>query len=494
MRAAAYYRISDDASGERAGVTRQKEDCVARCAREGWQVVAEFCDNDLGASTRSRKPRPEYAAMLKAADAGQFDLIIAYSNSRLTRRPMELEGLIQLHERTGVRIVTVVSGDDNLSTADGRMVARIKASVDAAEAERSAERTSRAARQRAEKGLSWCSRRPFGYGPDGTSTSPAAPELRTYYERVHARRPDFAVPPDVELAVLAARIPREAQLLRDAYTAILAGASVRGIAQRWNEAGVSTSTGARWHGASVSQLLRNPRNAGRRTRGRDAKRVEVGPAAWPAIVDETTFRAVVAILTEPGRRVGPDRERKYLLTGIALCGKCGAPMGSGRATSTGAWVYTCKRHHHLSRAGEPVDDLVARMVAGLLSRPGMVARLTASDEPAGPDLNAEAVALRSRLDSLAVEFADGLLTASQLRAATERLRARLGEVESRMRAASRAPVLAELVGVADVAARWEALPLDRKRAVVAALLTVTILPAGRGRGFKSRTVRLEPRI
>jgi site-specific DNA recombinase len=114
-------------------------------------------------------------------------------------------------------------------------------------------------------------------------------------------------------------------------------------------------------------------------------------------------------------------------------------MGSGRATSTGAWIYTCKAHHHLSRAGEPVDELVSDVVVGILSRPDAVAAITAPAEADGPDLNVEAVALRAQLDSLAVEFADGVLTDSQLRIGTERLRARLGEVETRMRTSPAPP-------------------------------------------------------
>jgi site-specific DNA recombinase len=39
---------------------------------------------------------------------------------------LELEDLIKLHEETGVIFQTVVSGQDDLSTSDGRMVACIK--------------------------------------------------------------------------------------------------------------------------------------------------------------------------------------------------------------------------------------------------------------------------------------------------------------------------------------------------------------------------------
>ena len=79
----------------------------------------------------------------------------------------EVEDLIELHNRYGTRLHTVVSGDDDLSTADGRMTARIKASVDAAEAERTSERARRAKQQAAVEGRHRGGPRPFGWESDG---------------------------------------------------------------------------------------------------------------------------------------------------------------------------------------------------------------------------------------------------------------------------------------------------------------------------------------
>ena len=129
IRACLYLRISNDPDGEREGVDRQEEDGRKLAANRGAEIVRVYMDNDIGASDLSKKPRIDYPRMLADAEAGEFDVIIAYSNSRITRRPRELEDLIQLHERTGgrVRIWTCVSGDDDLSTADGQMVARFEA-------------------------------------------------------------------------------------------------------------------------------------------------------------------------------------------------------------------------------------------------------------------------------------------------------------------------------------------------------------------------------
>jgi NAD(P)-dependent dehydrogenase (short-subunit alcohol dehydrogenase family) len=57
MRAAVYTRISQDATGQRAGVTRQLEDCEALADRLGWEVTHRYGDNDLSAYSGRTRPR-----------------------------------------------------------------------------------------------------------------------------------------------------------------------------------------------------------------------------------------------------------------------------------------------------------------------------------------------------------------------------------------------------------------------------------------------------
>lgn len=153
-RCAIYCRISLDASGEEAGTQRQEADCLALAERLGLEVVKVFVDNDLGASTRSRaKSCPAYDRMLAEAKSGNFSTIVAYSNSRLTRRSSEWLKLIELTNSGSVTIRTVVSGSHDLSTADGR--AMTIAVWDGAEDERISVRLKAAHRHEAQQGRVW---------------------------------------------------------------------------------------------------------------------------------------------------------------------------------------------------------------------------------------------------------------------------------------------------------------------------------------------------
>ncbi|MGL5441725.1 MAG: recombinase family protein [[Mycobacterium] stephanolepidis] len=96
MLALIYTRISKDRAGAGLGVDRQREDCQKLADSLGWTVVETFSDNDISAF--SGKRRPAYEAMLAALDAGKAQAVIAWHTDRLHRKPMELEGFIELCE------------------------------------------------------------------------------------------------------------------------------------------------------------------------------------------------------------------------------------------------------------------------------------------------------------------------------------------------------------------------------------------------------------
>lgn len=446
--AAIYCRISNDREGRELGVERQEDDCRALAQRLRLDVADVFIDNDISASTRSRKKRPAFEQLMSRAEAGEFAAILAYSNSRLTRRPMEYERLIRLVEQHRTRIATAVSGEVDLSNADGRALGRTMAAWDAAEAERTGERVARAGRQRAESGEFWGGHRPFGYEQSGLG-------LRS----------------------------GEAAELAAAYQQVLAGVPLSAITRDMNARGLTTAGGGPWVYSSLRRTLLNPRNAGLvKHRGE-----VLGPAKWPAVVSEDTWRATVTLLSDPARRTTTGNRASYLLSGLAVCGGCGGSITSGgvKRSSGGAvgWrrIYVCRAHKCVGRRQDWVDEFVSEVIVERLSRPDAADLLVDQDAPDFAVVRAEISALRVRLDGLADAYAVGEIDRDQMRTGTVRLRARLDGLEATQAHVSRAPVLAELVGVPDVRAAWDALNLDRQRAVVEILMTVTLHPGGGGR-------------
>jgi Resolvase, N terminal domain len=122
MRAAVYTRISQDATGQRAGVTRQLEDCEALADRLGWEVTHRYGDNDL--SAYAGDTRPGFEAMLKALADSEFGAVICWHPDRLVRSMGDLQRLSAIADGGQVQLRTVnaaVAADYGVSD-EGRAV------------------------------------------------------------------------------------------------------------------------------------------------------------------------------------------------------------------------------------------------------------------------------------------------------------------------------------------------------------------------------------
>ncbi len=445
MRAVIYTRISKDREGAGLGVDRQLEDCEQLAAAMGWNVVEVFSDNDI--SAYGGKRRPGYLAMCEALEDGKADAVIAWHTDRLHRSLTELESFVELCDRRKLEVRTVRTGTIDLSTPSGRMVAGMLAVAARHEVEHSIERQRRAKLQAAMDGKFRGGRRSFGFESDGMT-------LRE----------------------------EEAAAIRDATRKLLAGVSIGQCVREWNEAGLVTSfSGKKWTARDFRKVILRPRNASLVTHQGEI----IGEGQWPAIVDADDYRALVALLGDPSRRNSPDVERKYLGSGLYVCGKCGARMFSAtqRGGAKAKWrkIYKCSASAHLGRVAEPLDKFVTDLVIGRLSRPDAEIAL-GSDVTDAADLSVERVGLQARLDELAALFADGAIDGSQLRRGSEELRSRLTVLDQRLDEARAASALADLVlSGEDLRQAWKRLPVDVQSRVVDALMTVTILPAPKGR-------------
>ena len=265
--------------------------------------------------------------------------------------------------------------------------------------------------------------------------------------------------------------PDTAPLVREAYKDFLAGRTLSAIARDWNDRGVTTGYGNPWTQAALSQLLRSPRYAGLRAYDGDI----VGEAQWEAIVPEATWRRAVTKITDPGRRSGGTGKAAYLGTGILLCGICGATVRKGQRSRDKVPFYRCNAAHHLGRSTGPVDDVLSALLVRRLAQPDALA-----DPEPDDGLDAERRDLMARLGNLATDYADGVLTRDQMRAGTERIRARLTDLDRRMQRAETA-ALASLTGTGpdpedDALRKWADAPLHLRRTALSLLVTAWLLP------------------
>jgi site-specific DNA recombinase len=462
-RAAIYARISSDRTGAGLGVERQEEECRTLAERLGLTVVEVYTDNDV--SAYSGKPRPGYRALLAAIRAGQVDAVLVWHTDRLHRSMAELLDYIAACQTRDVPTHSVTSGPLDLSTPSGKMTAKIAAAVAEQEIEHMIERK-RAARVQAAAAGKWPGgRRPFGYEADGVTVNQA-----------------------------------EADAIRWAASQLLAGMSLNAIVAKMNDRGLRTSTGKVWRPTELRRSLIRPRNAGLMVHNGEV----VGRAEWPAILDDDTWRGVCAVLGDPARRTNTTVARRWLLSGLALCGVCGDPVRSFSAgTSRGRTtkpVYTCRTGKHIVRDAAELDAYVEAVIIERLSQADARDLLAPDQRGDGDGLYLRDAALRARLDELGRLYGEGTIDARQLAEATATIRHQREQITAELVAASRGSVLAGVADAADPATAWAGLDLSRKRAIVDTLIEVVILPAKRGRRpgwqpgnsyFDPATVRVE---
>src|SRR5699024_4317942 len=119
-----------------------------------------------------------------------------------------------------------------------------------------------------------------------------------------------------------------------------------------------TSRGKPWSTYAARYLLGNPIYAGFI---RYSKTGELYPVAegdkWQTIVAEASWRRATARLEHNQSKV--DRrgnQPRYLLSGVARCGRCGAAMVAGQ-NERRVPTYRCGSKSHLSRQRELVDAM-----------------------------------------------------------------------------------------------------------------------------------------
>lgn len=454
---------------------RQEDDCRQLAQQLGWTVEEVYADNDV--SAYSGKPRPAYLRMLADLEAGRIRGILAWHPDRLHRSPLELEHFITLVEKHAVRVHTVRAGHYDLSTPSGRAVARTVGAWARYESEHKSDRIRRAREQQALAGRFHGGQRPYGFEKDGVTL-----------------RPD------------------EAAEIVKAIDGVIAGVSLRSIVRDMNQRGVPTATGrSQWTGVVLREILCRPRVAGLSSLHGEI----VGKAEWPALVPEETWRAAKTILEDPSRRTNQRGGTvRWLGSGIYVCGVCGCrELRASTSGSKRKHAYRCRARDysgdpggHVVRSCEDVDGYVEATIVERLKRDRVTDLLV--DQPdtaaAAASLRIESAAVTERLDQLAGMFAEGQISASQLAAGTEKLRTRAGEIAAELAELGKRSPLSLVAGAPDIERLWfgtepdrsDGLALGARRAIVDALMTVTILraPSGRSRDglyFDPEYVRIE---
>jgi hypothetical protein len=281
----------------------------------------------------------------------------------------------------------------------------------------------------------------------------------------------------------------EALVIKEAEDRILAGESLRSICLDFNERGVPTSGGTRWRAGPLRRILMNPRLWGKRT----YKGTVVGKGEWPSILDEATGARLIRRLQ---LNQGTQPARKYLLSGILRCGKCGTRMRAASSKNGGCYICAPPPDgcNGVQVNRPKVDAFVEEMALASLVSAELGKRLRRA--ATGPKIDetkviGELADARARQAELAEMFAAGEIGRSEWLTARRSLEDRINRAEAQFSKVTDTGPLTSLVGQANVGALWDRLPTLRRRAVIDALFDrITILPGGQGK--RCSPARVQP--
>jgi site-specific DNA recombinase len=442
--AAIYTRISHDPSGERLGVQRQEADCLEEAKRRGWSVAKVYVDDDLSAFN-PKKSRPAYQRLLSDIQLGVRDGVMIWRLDRLHRQPRELEEFIVLCDKHHVALATV-TGDVDLSTSQGRLLARAWGAFAAHESEVKGERMARASLDRARRGIVHSASRPYGYRRGGLTVN-----------------------------------PNEATVIKEAARRILAGDTLRGIAFDFDRRGIPTTKGSNWQSTTLRYILVNPRIAGLSTYHGEV----VGKANWPAIITRPQSERIRALVADPSRRHNDGVFRWYLLKGLVRCGRCGARLlGTPKRRERS---YVCTRRPGGKACGLvsiPAEDLeafIVERVHGRLDAPALKEALRREhiSNPQWRKARSLLDAAEKGLARMAHDYSRGSLTRGEWLAARPALLERVDAARSSLMSDRSEGAIAEYVGHSEVLrSQWGDFPGARRHVIVSALVEqIVIWPA-----------------
>lgn len=395
---AVYLRISQDRTGEGAGIIRQLEDCLKYAILHRLTVVEVLEENDTSALVRAsetqkgnKRKRPGFERLKSGARNGEFHAVVAWATDRLWRSVSDLDQLIGIVESSPHQFTlhAVQGGRIGLDDANGKLIARILGSVAQGEVELKSARQARAHKQAFEEGRFPGGRAPFGY-----KLGDRPGELT-----VHEGQSDL-------LHVIASGI------LQSGWTITEATRRIRGL---------EPERCGRMKPIALRKILTGPTVAGKRyylpreavTKG--VKGGTWGEASWEAIFSEREWNLLrAALLTEPRKAGRPPR--KSLLAGLLVCAWCGSGMGYSEATYKCSVTSGCGNMGISTKAVEQrVTAAVTALLSGRDNQP-LLRRLVGVAEPeaVGEDLNAKLVILADQRKELTGLYRTGVLPADDL--------------------------------------------------------------------------------
>lgn len=309
-RVAFYLRVSSTKQVEGYSLQSQFEKLSAWALTEDWETARVY--TDPGASGTSVAKRHGFRQMIADAEAGMFDAVLTFDQNRWARSVTDANLYREQLQRLGVAVMYHEQREASGNTPGAFLIRGINDVLAQHYSIELSAKVSRAYQTKASSGLP-VGDLPFGYRSAGRGQPPTI-------------------------------IDDEAEAVLELFLKYITGNwSMQELADDLTSQGFRprSKRGRTVFGqATVIGMLDNPTYAGLV----HYKGEILGEGKFGAIVGEELFRRAQEVRKAKARRprsFAHSPRRDYLLSGIAACAGCGAPVWANSARRGQYWYYRC---------------------------------------------------------------------------------------------------------------------------------------------------------
>lgn len=401
---ALYVRVSTTSQLEEGySIEEQKAKLESYCDIKDWHVYKVYTDGGFSGSTTER---PALEQLIKDAQSKLFDTVLVYKLDRLSRSQKDTLYLIEdIFLKNNIEFVSLLENFDT-STPFGRAVIGLLSVFAQLEREQIKERMQlgKLGRAKAGKSMMWA-KTSYGYNYDKETGSMTINEY-------------------------------EALAVKEIFASYLAGMSITKLRDKINEEYPKQPA---WSYRTIRGILANPVYCGlNQYKGQTFQGTH---KAIISLVDFEQTQRELAKRQQTARELSNPRpfQAKYMLSGLAQCGYCHAPLkvilGQKRKDGTRFKRYECYQRHPRTTKGvtvynnnkkcdsgyydmELLEHYVLTRIAQLQNDPDKIKELFSDDTSPAVDRQA----IQKQIDSLTLKlsklndlYLDDRITLDELR-------------------------------------------------------------------------------
>ena len=401
---ALYVRVSTTSQMEEGySIEEQKAKLESYCDIKDWHIYKVYTDGGFSGSTTER---PALEQLIKDAQSKLFDTVLVYKLDRLSRSQKDTLYLIEdIFLKNNIEFVSLLENFDT-STPFGRAVIGLLSVFAQLEREQIKERMQlgKLGRAKAGKSMMWA-KTSYGYNYDKETGSMTVNEY-------------------------------EALVVKEIFTSYLAGMSITKLRDKINEEYPKQPA---WSYRTIRGILANPvycvlnKYKGQTFQGTHKHII--------SLVDFEQTQRELAKRQQTARELSNPRpfQAKYMLSGLAQCGYCHAPLkvilGAVRKDGSRFKRYECYQRHPRKTRGvtvyndnkkcnsgyydmELLEHYVLTRIAQLQNDPDKIQELFSDDTSPAVDKQA----IQKQIDSLTLKlsklndlYLDDRITLDELR-------------------------------------------------------------------------------